>query len=86
MPITRYHNYLESVGLWCEQQDTELKKQIKNSVLLAFTEAEKEHKACWKELFTDVYRTMPKHIRFVCLFIFFIRMAIYRSLKYFRIF
>ncbi|KAF3425367.1 hypothetical protein E2986_07771 [Frieseomelitta varia] len=62
MPIIRYRSYLESVGLWSEQRDIELKKRIKNSVLLAFTEAEKEHKACWKELFTDVYRTMPKHI------------------------
>ncbi|XP_068982188.1 2-oxoisovalerate dehydrogenase subunit alpha, mitochondrial [Bombus flavifrons] len=61
-PITRYHNYLESIGLWCEQQDKELKKRIKNSVLLAFAEAEKELKPCWKELFTDVYHTMPKHI------------------------
>ncbi|CAD1480056.1 unnamed protein product, partial [Heterotrigona itama] len=62
MPIIRYHNYLESIGLWCERRDTELKKHVKNSVLLAFAEAEKERKACWKELFTDVYRTMPKHI------------------------
>lgn len=69
-PIIRYRSYLESVGLWCEQRDIELKKHIKNSVLLAFTEAEKEHKACWKELFTDVYCTMPKHIRFVCLFFY----------------
>lgn len=61
-PIIRYRGYLESIGLWCHQRDTELKKRVKNSVLLAFTEAEKERKACWKELFTDIYRTMPKHI------------------------
>ena len=61
-PITRYQNYLESIGLWCEQQDKELKKRIKSSVLLAFAEAEKELKPCWKELFADVYHTTPKHI------------------------
>ena len=82
MPIIRYRSYLESVGLWCEQRDIELKKHVKTSVLLAFTEAEKERKACWKELFTDVYRTMPKHIRFFIYF--FIRMAIRCSSKYFK--
>ncbi|KOC63343.1 2-oxoisovalerate dehydrogenase subunit alpha, mitochondrial [Habropoda laboriosa] len=62
-PIIRYRDYLESVGLWCEQREQELNKCVKNSVLLAFAKAEKELKPCWKELFTDIYHTMPKHIR-----------------------
>ncbi|CAK9822900.1 2-oxoisovalerate dehydrogenase subunit alpha, mitochondrial [Anthophora retusa] len=62
-PTIRYRDYLESVGLWCEQREQELNKSVKSSILLAFTKAEKEFKPCWKELFTDVYRTMPKHIR-----------------------
>ncbi|CAL7949724.1 unnamed protein product [Xylocopa violacea] len=62
-PITRYRTYLESVGLWCEQQDQQLNESVKKSVLIAFAEAEKKLKPCWKELFTDVYHTMPKHIR-----------------------
>ncbi|OAD58377.1 2-oxoisovalerate dehydrogenase subunit alpha, mitochondrial [Eufriesea mexicana] len=62
-PISRYRDYLESTGLWCDQRDREFKKCVRNSILLALTEAEKELKPCWKELFTDVYYTMPKHIR-----------------------
>lgn len=61
-PLIRFRDYLQSVGLWCEQRDRELNKSVKNSVLLAFAEAEKELKPCWKEVFTDVYRTMPKHL------------------------
>lgn len=61
-PILRYRNYLESIGLWNKERDRELNKCIKNSILLAFAEAEKERKPCWKELFTDVYHTMPNHI------------------------
>lgn len=30
-----------------------------------FANAEKELKPCWKELFTDVYCAMPKHIQYV---------------------
>ncbi|XP_076760692.1 branched chain keto acid dehydrogenase E1 subunit alpha [Xylocopa sonorina] len=61
-PITRYRAYLESIGLWCEQQDQQLNESSKKSILIAFAEAEKKLKPCWKELFTDVYHTMPKHI------------------------
>lgn len=61
-PIIRFRHYLESVDLWCERRENELNKSIKESVLLALANAEKETKPCWKELFTDVYRTMPKHI------------------------
>ncbi|XP_076235393.1 branched chain keto acid dehydrogenase E1 subunit alpha [Calliopsis andreniformis] len=62
-PIGRFRNHLESLNLWSEQQERETRKLIKESILLALTNAEKEMKPCWKELFTDVYRSMPKHIR-----------------------
>ncbi|XP_015439708.1 PREDICTED: 2-oxoisovalerate dehydrogenase subunit alpha, mitochondrial, partial [Dufourea novaeangliae] len=62
-PIIRFRNYLESINLWCKQQEQQSNESIKESVLRAFKDAEKELKPCWKELFTDVYRTMPKHIR-----------------------
>lgn len=62
-PITRYRNYLKSINLWCEQREQKLSESMKKSVLLAFSDAEKELKPHWKELFTDVYHTMPKHIR-----------------------
>ncbi|XP_043255178.1 2-oxoisovalerate dehydrogenase subunit alpha, mitochondrial [Colletes gigas] len=62
-PIIRFREYLESVGLWCNRQEQESKESIKRSILLAFADAEKRLKPCWKELFTDVYCKMPKHIR-----------------------
>lgn len=68
MPITRFRNYLESLDLWSEQQEQESNKLIRKSILSAFTHAGKESKPAWKELFTDVYYTMPEHIRYVCRF------------------
>ncbi|XP_053986585.1 2-oxoisovalerate dehydrogenase subunit alpha, mitochondrial [Hylaeus volcanicus] len=62
-PIMKFRDYLESIDLWSEQQEQESKESIKKSILVAFADAEKELKPCWKELFTDVYRTMPKHIQ-----------------------
>ena len=62
-PINRYRDYLESINLWCEQREQELNESVKKSILIAFADAEKELKPYWKELFTDVYHTMPKHIR-----------------------
>ncbi|XP_076657267.1 branched chain keto acid dehydrogenase E1 subunit alpha [Halictus rubicundus] len=61
-PITRFRNYLEAMNLWCEKREKQTYDSIKESVLRAFTDAEKELKPCWKELFTDIYCTMPKHI------------------------
>ncbi|XP_076638328.1 branched chain keto acid dehydrogenase E1 subunit alpha [Colletes latitarsis] len=62
-PIIRFREYLESVGLWCNRQEQESKESIKQSILLAFADAEKRLKPCWKELFTDVYCKMPNHIQ-----------------------
>ncbi|XP_076164506.1 branched chain keto acid dehydrogenase E1 subunit alpha isoform X2 [Ptiloglossa arizonensis] len=62
-PIRRFRDYLESINLWCDQQEQKTRKSIKESILLMFANAEKELKPCWKELFTDVYCAMPKHIQ-----------------------
>ncbi|XP_078034965.1 branched chain keto acid dehydrogenase E1 subunit alpha [Augochlora pura] len=62
LPIARFQSYLGSMNLWCEKREQQSQHAIKESVLRAFTDAEKELKPCWKELFTDIYHTMPEHI------------------------
>lgn len=61
-PIQRYRQYLQSLGLWSTEQESELQKAKRREILHAFTEAEKKPKPHWKEMFTDIYFKMPKHI------------------------
>ncbi|KAH0946585.1 hypothetical protein HN011_009970 [Eciton burchellii] len=62
-PLTRFRLYLESLGLWCNNKEQQLIDLTKKEILSAFSEAEKKSKPYWKELFTDVYKDMPGHIK-----------------------
>jgi len=62
-PITRFALYLTNKGLWSEQQEKEWKNQSKKEVLQAFARAEKKLKPNWKEMFTEVYDTIPTDLQ-----------------------
>ncbi|XP_032671013.1 2-oxoisovalerate dehydrogenase subunit alpha, mitochondrial isoform X2 [Odontomachus brunneus] len=62
-PLAKFRAYLESRGLWCQEKEQELINSTKKEVLRVFAEAEKKLKPHWKELFTDVYKDVPCHIR-----------------------
>ncbi|CAL1674138.1 unnamed protein product [Lasius platythorax] len=62
-PLAKFRFYLESLGLWCQEREQELINSIKKEILHVFSEAEKKSKPHWKELFTDVYKEIPDHIR-----------------------
>ncbi|XP_011141089.1 2-oxoisovalerate dehydrogenase subunit alpha, mitochondrial [Harpegnathos saltator] len=62
-PLFKFRAYLESLGLWSQKKDEELINSTKKEVLRVFAEAEKKLKPHWKELFTDVYKEVPNHIR-----------------------
>ena len=62
-PITRFRNYLYYKSYWTPEEDTQFRKSIRSEVLKAFSAAEKLPKPPVKELFTDVYDTMPPHIQ-----------------------
>ena len=62
-PITRFALYLTNKGLWSEQQEKEWKTQSKKEVLQAFARAEKKLKPNWKEMFTEVYDTIPTDLQ-----------------------
>lgn len=62
-PLAKFRAYLELHGLWCQEKEQELINSTKKEVLRVFAEAEKKLKPHWKELFTDVYKDVPYHIR-----------------------
>ncbi|KYN34653.1 2-oxoisovalerate dehydrogenase subunit alpha, mitochondrial [Trachymyrmex septentrionalis] len=62
-PLVRFRLYLESLGLWCQKREEELIDSIKKEIFHAFGEAERKSKPHWRNLFTDVYKEIPDHIR-----------------------
>ncbi|XP_050452383.1 2-oxoisovalerate dehydrogenase subunit alpha, mitochondrial [Cataglyphis hispanica] len=62
-PLAKFRFYLESLGLWCQKREQELINSTKKEILSVLKEAEKKSKPHWKELFTDVYKEIPDHIR-----------------------
>lgn len=64
-PLAKFRVYLESLRLWNEEKEQELINFTRKEVLRVFAEAENKSKPHWKELFTDVYKDIPNHIKYV---------------------
>lgn len=64
-PLAKFRFYLESLGFWCQEQEQELINSVRKEIIRVFNEAEKKSKPHWKELFTDVYKEIPDHIRYM---------------------
>ncbi|KYM86482.1 2-oxoisovalerate dehydrogenase subunit alpha, mitochondrial [Atta colombica] len=62
-PLVRFRLYLESLELWSQKKEQELIDSIKKEIFHAFEEAERKSKPHWRNLFTDVYKEIPNHIR-----------------------
>ncbi|KAI9498560.1 thiamine diphosphate-binding protein [Zychaea mexicana] len=58
-PITRLRRHMELHGWWTQQQEDELRKQVRKDVLKSFNAAEKLPKPGLVELFNDVYDEVP---------------------------
>lgn len=62
-PVNRLRLYLESNKLWNEEQERQWLDESRQKVIAAFDQAEKEPKPNWTEMFNDVYKFMPDHLR-----------------------
>lgn len=62
-PIARLRAYMEKKGCWDDEKEKSWKDDSKRQVMQSFARAEKRLKPDWKELFTDVYAEMPKHLQ-----------------------
>jgi pyruvate dehydrogenase E1 component alpha subunit len=62
-PIARYRRYLEHAGWWDEAREAVLEQEIGDQITRAVQEAERAGPPGPETLFTDVYATMPDHLR-----------------------
>lgn len=56
-PIVRFREYLQGKKLWSESQEAKLQEEIKQEVLTAIEQAEKQPPPELDDLFSDVYET-----------------------------
>lgn len=63
-PIAKLRLYMERLGYWNIDMDKQWLEECKTNVMTNFAAAEKKLKPNWKELFKDVYKDMPLHIRY----------------------
>uniref|UniRef100_A0A0N5BBE4 2-oxoisovalerate dehydrogenase subunit alpha n=1 Tax=Strongyloides papillosus TaxID=174720 RepID=A0A0N5BBE4_STREA len=61
--IKRFYQYLISNNYWSEDEDKQWMKDARKEVLTAFNNAEKVKKAHPNDMFNDVYKDLPEHIR-----------------------
>lgn len=66
-PINRFRAYLEIKGYWDAEAEQKFLEESKKNVLKAFSDAEKKPKPAWTEMFNDVYKNKPNHIRYILL-------------------
>lgn len=62
-PARRLCAFMEKKGIWSEAQDTQLATQTRDAVLREFEAAEAVAMCHPREMFTDVYADVPKHLQ-----------------------
>lgn len=62
-PSNKLKNYMKNQGWFDEEAETSYIKSVKKQVLAQVNQSEKILKPEWKEMFTDVYRDMPTHLK-----------------------
>lgn len=55
--------YLERRKLWNNEKEQQWLEESKKNVMKAFGEAEKTLKPKWTEMFYDVYKDLPPHLK-----------------------
>lgn len=59
-PIARLKKWLEHKDLWSEEQDKELRAQLRKDIIRELTAAEKERKPALRAVFDDVYAELTE--------------------------
>ncbi|KAI9164685.1 hypothetical protein LWI28_000288 [Acer negundo] len=62
-PVTRLRKWIEFNGWWNDEDESELKSNMKNQMVHAIQIAEKTEKPSVADLFTDVYDVTPSNLR-----------------------
>lgn len=62
-PNNKLKFYMISKCIWNEHKEDMWLKEARSEVLAAFNAGERKLKPHWKEMFTDVYKYMPPHLK-----------------------
>lgn len=62
-PTTKFKAFLTNKGYWNGEMDEQFSKEARKNVLSEFSKAEKRLKPAWTEMFKDVYKDVPAHIK-----------------------
>uniref|UniRef100_A0AAR5PXQ6 2-oxoisovalerate dehydrogenase subunit alpha n=1 Tax=Dendroctonus ponderosae TaxID=77166 RepID=A0AAR5PXQ6_DENPD len=62
-PTKKFRLYLQSKGFWSDEKETALITEAKNDILTAFSLGEQKTKHKWTEMYEDVYKFIPPHIK-----------------------
>ncbi len=62
-PLLVFRAYLRSRGLWTEESESALEKEIGDEITQAIVEAEAQPPPPVETMFTDVYAEMPPHLK-----------------------
>ncbi|CAN4121149.1 unnamed protein product [Withania somnifera] len=62
-PISRFRKFIQRNGWWSDENESELRGDIRKQVLQAIQAAEKVEKPSITDLFTDVYDKMPLNLQ-----------------------
>lgn len=62
-PTNRFKAYLKNKGYWNDEMEEQYLKDARKEVLAEFSKAEKRPKPAWTEMFNDVYKDIPPHIK-----------------------
>ncbi|XP_063239500.1 2-oxoisovalerate dehydrogenase subunit alpha, mitochondrial isoform X2 [Bacillus rossius redtenbacheri] len=61
-PVQRLRRYMEARGWWDDDREKEWLRDARGQVRKSLERCEKKMKPDWREMFHDVYETMPDHI------------------------
>lgn len=61
-PINRLRLYMEDKDWWSEEQEKEWRTEARKKIIKSFSSAEKKKMPNPMEMFTDVYKEVPKHL------------------------
>jgi len=62
-PIARFEKFLEASGLWTPEKKAALQKEVDAEIAQAAREAEQTPRPGLETIFSDVYETVPAHLR-----------------------
>jgi len=62
-PLKRFRGWMEGRGWWSQQEEQQLRDEERMAVLRALERAEVKEKPGREDLFTDVYKEKPRHLK-----------------------